>query len=499
MLRACLIFFFIVMSSLACLAQQKIELINANTLEGSEKTGNRVKRFIGNVVFKHHEAFLYCDSALFYDEKNAIEAFGNVHIKQGDTLNIVGQTLLYDGNTRTAQLFKDVKMTDNKMTLTTQRLDYELNTDLARYTTGGKIIDKENELTSIIGYYYAKKKEFFFREKVVLTNPQYVMNSDTLKYNTASKIVYFQGPTTIKGKDDFIYCENGWYNTIKNISQFNKNAYLQSKQNTLKGDSLYYNRKIGLGKAFRNISVVDTIQKIVIRGQYGESNRKKNYSFVTGNALFAQATETDSLFLHGDTLKVINDSIPLQRTLLAFHRVKIFKSDLQAKCDSLVYSYKDSLISMYKEPLVWSKENQMSSRFVTITIKGKGVDKFNLYDNAFVISKEDSSKFNQIKGKKMEGLFRNNELCKIFVEGNGQTVYYAKEEDSTYTGVNKAESSNILIFLKESKVKDISLITSPDATFYPIGELPPEELRLKGFKWQIEKQPKKKEDIFIWN
>lgn len=482
-------------------AQQpsRIELVNANTLEGGVFQGKKLKRFLGNVTFKQDNVFLYCDSAYFYDERNAIDAFSNVHVVQGDSLNLYGDLLKYDGNTKKAELFNNIRMTDKKMTLTTEQLNYDLNTRVANYNTHGKIVDKDNVLTSRSGFYNSDKREFFFKDNVVLTNPEYVMRSDTLKYNTRTKTVFFFGPTTIISKDDYVYCENGWYNTVKDVSQFNKNAYLRTKEQTLKGDSLYYNKKLGIGKAFKNIEIKDSVQNIVINGNYAETNKKKASSLVTGKAMLTQIFKLDSLFLHADTLRVLDDSIASNRVLFAFHHVKLFKPDFSAKCDSMVYAYKDSTIQLFHDPVVWSDESQLTATFINIEIKNKEIHKLNLLNSAFIISKEDSLRFNQVKGKRMEGFFRDSQLHKVYVEGNGQTIYYAREKDSSYAGVNRADCSNILLYLKDNKVDKITLINAPDANFYPINELAPAELRLKGFQWKIKQQPKRKEDIFIWN
>jgi lipopolysaccharide export system protein LptA len=498
-MRPAFIFVFL-LAQAVCYAQSnsKIELVNANTLEGGLVKGEKVKRFLGNVAFKQDNVFLYCDSAYFYDNRNAIDAFSHVHILQGDTLNLYGDLLKYDGNTREAELFKNIRMMDPRMTLTTEHLNYNLNTRVAHYNTGGKIVDKENILTSAFGYYNAGIKEFFFKKDVVLTNPRYLMHSDTLKYNTQTKKVFFFGPTTIVGKEESMYCENGWYNTVQDVSQFNKHAFVKTKDQTLRGDSIYYNKRIGLGKAFKNIEIRDSIQKIIVTGDYAESNRKKGASLVTGRALLTELIENDSLFLHGDTLRIL-DSTSTGRVLFAYHHVKMFKKDFSAKCDSMVYAYKDSTIQLHRDPIVWSNQDQLTAKFITIEIKNKAIHKLNLMANAFIISKEDSSKFNQVKGKKMEGFFKESQLYKVFVEGNGQTVYYAKEKDSTYTGVNRADCSNILLLLKQNHVEKITLINAPDANFFPIDTKDPDDFRLKGFEWKIKLRPECKEEIFYWN
>ena len=474
----------------------KIEIVNARESVGY--SNSKTNKLIGDVVFKQDNIFLYCDSAFLYDERNSVDAFGHVHIQQGDSINLYGDKLKYEGNTKIAELFDNIKLLDKTTTLTTQHLYYDLNTDVGSYLDNGKIVDKDNVLVSKKGYYNSKTKEFYFREQVVLTNPNYVMYSDTLQYNTLSKTAFFFGPTRIVSKENLIYCENGWYNTLTEISQFKKNSYILSKEHKLTGDSLYYNRKKGLGKAFNNVVVTDTVQKLVITGDLGINYRRPDVSVVTGKAMMTKIFDKDSLFLHADTLKTSFDSTKNERQLFAYNHVRMFKPDLRAHCDSMTYSSLDSLIKLYKTPVVWSQENQLTADLISIQISGNKIDKLFLYTNSFIISREDIVHFNQIKGKNMIGFFRNDTLSKIKVIGNGQTIYYGRDSKKELMGVNRADCSDLWIFLKDNKVDKITLLTKPEATFYPIDELSPKDLLLKDFTWQIRKRPEKKQDIFTW-
>lgn len=504
--RAVFFLFFCFPPNIISQPIKQIELINANSLEYNEAANEEYRRLIGNVVFKHDNVFLYCDSAHMYIDKNSIDAFGKVHIQQGDSINLYGKMLKYDGNNKIAQLYEDITFTDNKVVLTTQKLEYNLNTNNAIYRKGGKIVDDENILESQHGYYYANDKQFYFKEKVVLTNPQYIMYCDTLKYNTINKVAYFYGPTEIVSEESTIYCENGWYDTEKELSQFDENARILTKEQILKGDSLFYDRKNGLGKAFHNIEIKDTAQNIIINGQYAEYHQEKyntklnsiqkHYSFIVGKTLFTQIFEEDSLFLHADTLETSYDSAEVHRSFYGYYKAKIYKSDLQGSCDSIIYSTKDSTIKLYVEPIIWSGPNQLTADTIHIKLKHKVIDYLKLYNSSFIASQEDSLYFNQIKGKNMTGYFKDNELHKILVEGNGQTIYFGKDNQKII-GVNRADCSNMLIYVSDNKVDKITMINEPDATFYPIHEVNPKELLLKGFSWKIHRQPTKKEDIFI--
>jgi lipopolysaccharide export system protein LptA len=530
----------VVSSSLQSQTQKKktIELLHANSLEFDKRLGVDAKRLLGNVSFKDNNTIMYCDSAYLYNN-NSADAFGHIHITQGDSVNAYGDLLKYDGNTKMAELHNNVRLVDKDMTLTSNVLFFDTKNNTATYHGGGTIVSKENTLTSDNGYYYTHSKELAFKKNVVLINPRYTMNSDTLNYNTASKVTHFLGPTTIKSQQDFIYCENGFYNTVTDVAQFKKNAYLISKNQRLKGDSLYYDKKIGVGKGFKNISITDTSQNITITGDYSYSNELTNVAIVTGNAVMSQVNAKDTLFIHADSLraenenkrignsqerigneKIKNKNVKLKtdttqisnlkshvsnlnpdtttyRILKAYHKVKIFKSDLQGKCDSLVYSYRDSVMRMFREPVLWSQKNQLTAEHIELKTSKGALQSLLLTNSAFIISQVDSLRFNQIKGKVMHGYFANNQLHKIRVEGNGQTIYYGKDKNK-YIGVNKAECSDLLIFLKDSQVDKITFITKPDATLFPIKELPPADLLLKDFVWRIKQRPNSFKDIFFW-
>ena len=492
------IFFLYILFASTSLAQTptKIELVNANSLEFDESLGVDVRRLIGNVIFRHEQTLLYCDSAYLYAEQNRLFAFSNIRITKGDTLTLTGNRLEYNGNTSKAQVFGNVRMADTRMVLTTDRLDYDLKTETAFYSTGGQIVDQENTLTSNAGTYNAKIKMFSFRGNVVLTNPRYVMKSDTLQYQTATKIAYFYGPTTITSNQNFIYCERGWYNTSNETSMFFDNAYLQSEEQILSGDTLTYDRKKGIGKAYGNIEIRDTVQNLIINGRYSEYHEQRDWSIVTGETLLTMVFGKDSLFLHADTLEAALDTTGIHRILNAYHNVKFFKSDLQGKCDSLVYTYSDSTASFFTDPVLWSGENQLTAEHITMHQGNGEIQKINLYNDAFIVSREDTLRYNQIKGKNMTGYFDENKLYRIEVEGNGQTIYYAKNRKEEKIGVNRADSSDLLIFVKENEVESISLLDAPTATLYPLNELKYSELILKGFKWLSEKRPANKMEIF---
>ncbi len=501
---------------------KKVTIKNADVLRFDNSIGNGAKRLIGNVEFQHENMLMFCDSAYFYTD-NSLDAFGHVHIQQpDDSTNLYGDFLKYNGNTKKAILTKNVVLDKKDMHLTTDVLNYNTTTRIAYYATPGRIVNKENILTSDQGYFFGKSDDLTFKKNVVLTNPQFVINCDTMRYNTTSKITYFKGPTTIKSKENLIYCEDGWYDTKKDLSRFSKNSYILTEQQKMFGDSVFYDRNKGLGRAVHHVQIIDTVQDVTITGDIAIHSEFTDVSVVTGKALLMKMTEKDTLFIHADTLKSIGDNPkpPAKDTLLkntvvnktdsvktktdstskklfAYHHVKFFKNDLQGKCDSMAYNTQDSTMRLYGLPTIWSETNQLTGDSMWLVIGQKSMRSIELFGTAFIASEEDSVRYNQIRGKYMKGFFRNNDLYRVNVIGNGQTIYYAKEEKAI-KAVNRADCTDLHIFFKDRQIDRITFVTKPDATLFPLDKVDIKELKLKDFTWRAHLRPTSRTDIFVW-
>ncbi len=478
----------------------KVKLIRANDLKYSKLLGDKVQRLIGDVQLKHDSTLLFCDSAYLHELTNSFQGFGNIHIKVSDSLNIYSDLMNYDGNSKKAELINNVRLVEKKATLYTDRLWYERPLEIAYYLTGGKIIDSSNVLTSRKGYYYTATREAYFKEEVVLVNKDYTMNSDTLKYNTNNEIAWFYGPTTIVSDENLIYCENGWYDTRKDIAQFKDNAYIVTEEQILKGDHLFYNRNTNYGEARKNVSLRDTVQDVTIYGNYGEFRKTEGYAFVTDSAVAVLTDKQDSLFLHSDTLWILLDSAENVNYMLGYHHTKFFRNDIQGMCDSLVYSFADSTIFLFKEPVLWSEKNQLTADTMRIAISNNQIDTFALVSSCFIISLDDTihrNTFNQIKGRVMTGYFEENELVKIIVNGNAESIFFVREENGDLIGINKTTSSDMNIYLSDNDIKVIAPIKDVDGHTFPNADVTEEDRKMKGFKWLEDKRPLNKSDIFI--
>jgi lipopolysaccharide export system protein LptA len=470
----------------------KIEVLSADLFEYEQTQKGKVRKLLGNVKLKQDNTLLACDSAYQYEEINYVECYGNVHINTNDTVNINGDKLEYDGKEKKAKVINNVRMNDSHMTLTTSELNYDLANRQAFYQKGGKIVNAGSTLTSNVGYYYSRDKLFYFRKNVILITEKYIIKSDTLKQDTRVNITYFLGPTDITSKADSIYCENGWYNNEKNIAMFNKRVRLSSKERLLFADSLLFYRETDYGKAFNNIVLIDKKNAVELRGNFGEFFGNRKQSYITQKCSAKKLLTNDSMFVFADTIfSFQRDSIAKQQQLVkAFRKVRVVKTDMQSICDSMVYDYTDSTIKQYYAPIIWSGANQITSDTVLLFVNNNQLDSMYLLNNAFMISREAKQHFNQVKGKNMRGYLKDKEVEFLRVLGNCQSIFYAKDEkDSSFIGVNIVNCSEMLFTFDKNKIIKTNFINEPDAIFYPLNELKPEELKLKGFIWHEGKRP----------
>jgi len=716
--------------------KSKITLISSTTLEYLK---NNTIAKVHNGVFQQDYSILRSDSAYSYTDKNMVDAFGHVNINQGDTLNIFSDKLNYDGNTKQAILTGHVKMVDKDVTLTTEYLTYNTATRIATYVGGGKLVNKDNTLTSINGYYFSFSRDAYFRYNVVCKTPDALIKTDTLRYNSGTRISYFYGPTHIYGtKDkDTLYTEDGTYNTVNEQARFGKKNLYSQGTKTLKGDSLFYDRLKGYGRAVKHITFNDNEQKTTLRGDLGEFYKDDDRAIVTQNAyaIFvveekdttktdsvaqkltapgdknavnkkspaqtktdsvtlkrlglasaakkppvqtktdsvtikrmglgqvnkkptvpsstvktdAPASKTppakktgagdlkgktdtthktkpgskvkdkadtlhklkadtlkriksDSLYMAADTLetqiltwkelkklqrdrfeannrdtsikivkhliltkapkvitieapkmpvdtsfyhkeyfgkpkpkpvpppvkkkqvkpidpkklaadsirnKIMADSLEVianhglkdtsrVRIISGHHHSKIFKSDLQAKSDSMFYSYADSTIRMYVKPMIWTQGSQLSGDTIYLRMKNRKLDNMDLFPNAFVVNieKNDSLHFNQMGGTIIHGTFKDSKLNSLLVTGNAETIAFTRDSATNkVTDMMRSLSSRFLANFVKGEFNRVTYYVKPDIRALPFKDAKEEDKILKGFIWKPKDRPVSKESI----
>ncbi len=474
--------------------RRRVEILHSDSMRYERFDGRTRNRLNGNVNLKHNDLFMNCDSAWYYDDTNQVLAYSNIHIWQGDTLHIRGQYLTYNGNSRKAFLTDSVILSDNEMTLYTDKIDYDVNTQVANYDTGGRILSGDNTLTSVVGIYYSDQKMLHFRDSVRIVNPDYVMTADTMRYDTGREIVWFAGPTEAIGDSIYLYCENGWSDTRNDVSQLMKNAVLDNREQRITGDTLWYDEKIGEGEAFGNVTITDTTDNITGGGDYAWYVKRPERFLLTDSPWFTLYADDDTLTLRADTLRAIpvaDTSGINHRLLKAYYNCTIFSREMQGLCDSLSYSFQDSVIRLYQDPIVWSRENQMTADSIALYTVNSKADHMEMYNNAFVVSSVDTARYDQISGKNLSGYFVDNKLHRIKVTGNGEAIYYVVDGNEL-VGVNRARSATIEIFIEDSKIVEIYQNQSPDGTMNPPFKIPDTDMRLDGFRWHHDLRPERR-------
>ncbi len=488
----------------------KIEIVNSNTLEVDEFHGADVKVLRGDVQFYHDSASMFCDSALYNSRMNYFRAFGRVHmfrlLDEADTVHLWGDSLDYDGQTRMARVRENVVMLKDSMRMVTDNIDYDMAKNVANYFDGGTTYSGDDTLISELAFFYPKTNDLVYNQDVVIRNPKYKMYSDTLTHNTRTRVSTFRGPTEVVGSDNYLYSERGWYNHAKDECQLTKNSFLVSKQHKLLGDTIMYFRsqKYGIGRS--RVEIIDTSQNIRLSGHVAKYYEVPERSLLTDSALMRYISKKDTLYLHADTIASIADTLyndadtSVYRLIKAYPHAKMFRDDIQTMCDSLVYDTNDSIIEMYKTPVIWHYENQITANQITMyTIKG-GIDMVEMKGDAFVAQYVDNvPRYNQICGKNMVAYLDSNQLQKVEVMGNSQTIYYTTEQDTIVTGMNTISAQDMDIYFEGGKMKRLWFYKTPKGTIYPLEGLTKRQSFLNGFAWYDTHRPHSMRDIFLWD
>ena len=479
---------------------KKIKILSSEISTVNEEKFPGATILYGNVKIAHEGATLDCKRALLYKEKNIFKAEGEVVIEQGDSIIQYSDYANYNANTKIAKSWGKVEVTDDEMKLSTDTLYFDRNEQILFYPAKGTIKDSKNTLKSNKGTYYLRDKKFSAKTKVNVINPDNTLDSDHLDYYTNTKLAYIYGPSTITNLKDStkIYAERGFFNTNTDVSYFVKNTKLFLKEKTIEADSLYYDKRKGFASANNRIRVIDTLQKLVVKGNYAEVFELQDSLFVIKKAVAISVMEKDSMYVHGDTILVTGKKD--KRVIRTFNNVKIFKSDLQGKCDSIHTSQATGLTKMFRNPVLWSQKSQITGdtiHFLTSKITNE-LDSLKVLNKSFMIQKDTVDNFNQIKGKNIFGKFENNEITFMLVKGNAESLYYNRNETSKkLETITKEIASDIEFTFEDNEISQTKYFKQTEGKTYPPSKFPEDEKKFNGFIWREDEQPKTKEDIFI--
>ena len=503
------------MSSYAQQRKIKIEYSGFLTFDEANFPGAKIltRDDSGQVHIIHDGVNMWCDQAIHYSGENFIEAYGNVNMIQGDTINMVAKYVEYSGKTQLAFASGDVVLTEPRSVLTTDTLYFDRIKQQSFYKSGGTVVrDSSGTITSKIGRYYMEYNKYQFLDSVKLVNPEYVLETERLDYFTQNGHAYMFGPSTITGETNKIYCERGFYDTEFDTGYFIKNSRIDYDNRIFEGDSMFFDRNRSFASATNNIKVTDTLNQSIIKGHYAEIFKEQDSVFITKRALAITVQEKDSIYMHADTLMLTGD--PEHRVTRAFRNAKTFKSDMSSKADSIHIDHEKGLtqfinisdgtsdaFSLKRQPILWNIKNQMTGDTIHLISNPETeiLDTLLVFKNAFLIGKDTISEngYNQISGQKLIGLFdEENNLRQIDIIKNAESITYVRNDIQELIGIDKAKSGSITILIENSELIQYIRFNNVDANTYPESLLPENQKRLKGFDWREEERPKSVEDLF---
>ncbi len=464
----------------------------------------------------HGSINLWCDKAIHFSEDKFIEAYGNVKMIQGDTINMASKYIEYSGKTLLAFASGDVVLKSPNSTVSSDTLYFDRTKQQAFYKSGGTVVkDSSGTITSKIGRYYMELKKFQFVEDVLMVNEEATINTNFADFYEDTGHAFLFGPSTIVTEESKTYCEKGFYDTENKIGYALKKARIDYDERIIEGDSLFFDNNTNFASATNNIKVTDTINRSIVKGHYAEVYRseEKDSLFITKRALAITLQENDSIYMHADRLTVTGK--PDHRIIRAFYNAKIYKSDISAKADSIHSDQKTGLtqlinldrfapsdaFSTKRKPILWNIENQMTGDTIHLISnpETEKLDSLLVFENAFIISKDTISEngYNQINGKHLTGWFNDeNMLRKVDIVKNAQSIFFTRNELQELVGIDKAKSGSISMLFDNGDIEEYIRFNEIDGKMYPESEYPENEKFLKGFDWREEERPNSVEDLF---
>ncbi|MDR6300434.1 OstA-like protein [Mesonia maritima] len=494
------IFFAFTFFALQLQAQKKIDYDSERTIKNEEKyPGALIFSKVNKQVYFTHEGIeVWCDQAIFYQKDDFFKAFGNVRMQQGDTVTLTSKYAEYDGNTQFAFASNNVKLSTPSNTLTTDTLFFDRKKQESFYRSGGTVKDTASTIKSVIGRYFMQDEKYSFVNDVVVTNKDYIINSQQLDFYTNTGHAYLYGPSTITSENSKVYCERGFYDTRNDKGYFVKNSTVYYENRKLEGDSIFFDQTNSFASATNNIKVTDTANSSVVKGHYAEVFRAKDSVFITKRAVASMKQEQDSIHIHSDTLMITGKT--KKRVIRGFYDTRIYKTNMSGKCDSIHIDEPSGLTQMLGKPVVWSGNNQLTGDTIHLlndTITDK-LDSLKVFYDAFMIQKDSIKGFNQVKGKEMYGLFNEeNELSEANFIKNTETIYYSRDEEKNLIGIDKMLSSSIKILFEDRAVTNIYYYNNPEGDMMLPENFPENARKLRGFNWRGDEQLTKKSDLFL--
>lgn len=511
----------------------RVYLDHADILVADQMARPDVQTVRGNVKFRYGDTRLTCDSAHYNQIRNTFHAFGHVHMRKSSGADLTSERAYYDGNIQLVQARGNVVLTQPGRTLYCDSLDYDTGTEYACFFggNGGRLKSGDTTVESMRGEYFSDTHEAFFYENVVMRSPRYTINTDDLAYNTESETAHVTGPSVIRGSDgETIHTKDGYYYSKSDRMELVGRSTITSEVRDVEGDSLKYDSGTGESEGHGNVRYVDKVGDRVITGDNLFFNEKTRTGEGTGNVVYTDNrnrnsllagyvhytdsaavaygrpvvkdfSQKDTLFMHSDTIRMEAfqlDTDSVYRKVYCYDNVRAYRTDVQAVCGLLVSDSRDSCMTMYRDPIVWTGSRQLVGDSIKAYMNDSTVREAYVFGQAFAIEEMDDGKhYNQISSKEMRAFFDDGRLRRNEAIGNVLSVYYIIEEkDSSILYLNYMECDTMRMYVSAERRMEKIWGSKPDAMMYPLTQVPPGRDRLPGFAWYDHVRPVDKNDIF---
>lgn len=493
---------------------EQVELVHSDLFQVDKERFQGNPFFSGNVKFSHKGSILTANEVVLYKEQNFIRAVGNVRLENADGSVITAQEMEYDGNTERGIARKDVVLTDPKQTISTQTLYYDRRTNEAYFNTGGTIRSDGNTMYTNSATYDISSKMIDFRGNVRIDNPEYTVEGINIKQNQNTNTAEFFGPTTIRNKknpSNYLYTEKGRYLMDQKEAYLEKNSRIYYNNKVLTGDALYFNQITGYGTARGNVTLDDPLESRYLKGGYAEVYEKKDSAMVTEKPYAVKILEKDSIYFAAERILAYQklDSIGVKKShMRAYNKARMYKSNAQARADSISFNETDGILHLIDKPILWSGERQVTGQKILayFNTETEDIDSLKVLEDAFAIDKVDTlnlrDEFNQIKGRVMTVYYKDSEISLAQALGNAQAITYADSENEQTKemerlGVVLSTCGTIEAEFTKRKVEIISCNIGAKSDFYPMSKISKERRFFPDFNWNTKDRIRRWQDIFL--
>lgn len=479
----------------------------------------KMAKLFDEVVVVTGDKQLFTDR-LDYDLNTKIGTFRDTAILRRASMTLSSLKGYYNLNDKKAHFYDQVVIKDEDFELTADSLDYDTDIDRAYFKGSTYIIQSGKQVYCEAGYYDMISKQAFFSEQAVIVEGSKVAFADDIlvsEQDSSVKLtgnaevkdslstargesIFFddkKGDIRIEGKgyyekdDQIIEAERIDYNTETEDFYSVGNSTISGKKGILAADSISYVKVTDLGQARGNASFRDTVDDRTILADY--FIYKDSSSYVQANAvkvrpLFIQRVDEDTLYVAADTL-ISAEPYDSLKYLKAISDVMIFKSDLQAVCDSMYFDNVDSTFTLFRNPICWSDTTQFSGDTIDIVLRNEEVREIVAKKKAFIATRHLTGYFDQIKGKYLHSYLDSNELKRMLIKGNAEALYFIKDDKDAYVGANKTLCSHMAFYFDNEELDNIKFYTEPESTMTPMAMAKDALIKLEGLRWEVKRRP----------